>query len=71
MHLHQNLSEHLPTLGVSHDGGKDSRETSFGAFLNVQEDRNRLIAYLKSNNQQVKYLVLNQPFKMRPNVDDP
>ena len=41
----------------------------FEAFPNEEEDRNRLIAFLKSNNMKIKTLVQNQPFLLQPTVD--
>jgi hypothetical protein len=56
-------------LGVAHNsidhGGP------FNTFLNEQSDRDHLISYLKAKNQKISYLILNQPFKLRPTVDDP
>ena len=39
--------------------------------MNEQQDRDRLISYLKQNNYRVKNLIFNQPFKLRPVVDEP
>ena len=62
------FQEKIETVGVAHNG---SQFGGLDKFLNVQEDRDALISYLKHNNMKVKYLVFNQPFKLRPVVDDP
>lgn len=61
------LQTHIPTIGVAFN----AKDSNFECYLNEQSERDRLIAYLKQNNMQVKYLVFNQPFKLRPVVDDP
>ena len=66
--LYRNLSNKIETVGVAHNG---SQFGGLDKFLNLQEDRDALISYLKHNNMSVKYLVFNQPFKLRPVVDDP
>jgi hypothetical protein len=63
------LSQNLKTVGVAHNC--QEHESSVDAFLNEQTDRDRVISYLNQNNYQVKYLIFNQPFKLRPTVDDP
>ena len=59
----------IETVGVAHDGS--DHQGGFSAFLNEQQDRDRLVAFLKQNGMVVKYLIWNQPFKLRPTVDDP
>ena len=51
----------------------DSKDsiTVFEGFPNEQEDRNRLVAYLKSKNCTISTLVQNQPFLLKPRQDDP
>lgn len=68
LNLHKQLSERILTVGVAHNG---SQHGGIDKFVNVQEDRDALISYLKHNNMIIKYLVFNQPFKLRPVVDDP
>lgn len=65
------MQKHIQTIGVAHNASTFQKENTFDAFLNEQLDRDRLIAFLKQNNFQIKYLVFNQPFKLRPVVDDP
>ena len=43
----------------------------FEAFPNEEEDRNRLISFLLENKMQVSTLVQNQPFMLKPTVDQP
>ena len=71
LNLQKQLSAHssLECLSVAHNA--PATESTFQAFLNEQADRDRLIAYLKQNNLQIKNIVFNQPFKLRPVVDDP
>ena len=54
--VHAELNKVLPTVGVAHNGAENG---GFSAFLNEEEDRARLIAYLKANDMHVKYLVIN------------
>jgi len=68
-YLQASLSNRITTISVAHNAA--TSDTTFQAFLNEQQDRDRLISYLKQNNFRVKYLVFNQPFKLRPVVDDP
>jgi hypothetical protein len=68
LNLHKQFSDKMLTVGVAHNG---SQYGGLDKFLNVQEDRDALISYLKHNNMSIKYLVFNQPFKLRPVVDDP
>lgn len=68
MSVHQSLGQKMFTLGMAHNG---SQHGGFDGFPNEQADRERLIAYLKSKDMTVKHLVINQPFRLRPTVDDP
>jgi hypothetical protein len=68
LNLHKQFSARMQTIGVAHNG---SQYGGIDKFLNVQEDRDALISYLKHNNMIIKYLIFNQPFKLRPVVDDP
>lgn len=43
----------------------------FDAFPNDEEDRNRLISFLVSKKMQVSTLVQNQPFMLKPTIDQP
>ena len=68
MSIYKKFAQQIETIGVAHNG---SQHGGLDKFLNVQEDRDALISYLKHNNMKVKYMVFNQPFKLRPVVDDP
>lgn len=56
---------------LKHQQLENDKITAFDGFPNEQEDRNRLIAFLKEKNLKVKTIVQNQPFLLKPTVDDP
>ena len=64
-------------MAVAHDAGRfeakvdPARVSLFEAFPNEEEDRNRLISFLVSNKMQVSSLIQNQPFMLKPRVDQP
>jgi NADP-dependent 3-hydroxy acid dehydrogenase YdfG len=76
------LTQHLSrnthkVIAVSHnadeylDKHKDLQVIPFTAHLNVQEDRNRLIAFLKHEHMKIDKLIHNQPFMLKPTgIDD-
>ena len=64
-------------IAVSHDASRfedkvdPDKVIMFEAFPNEEEDRNRLISFLLQNKMQVSTLVQNQPFMLKPTVDQP
>mmetsp|Transcript_29144 Transcript_29144/g.36155 ORF Transcript_29144/g.36155 Transcript_29144/m.36155 type:complete len:175 (+) Transcript_29144:35-559(+) len=64
-------------VAVAHDAqrfeGKydEDKVSLFDAFANEEEDRARLISFLMSKQMQVATLVQNQPFMLKPTVDEP
>ena len=64
-------------MAVSHDASRfeskfdKERVSLFEAFPNEEQDRNRIVSYLIANDMQVATLVQNQPFMLKPTVDEP
>ena len=64
-------------VAVSHDASRfeskvdKERVSLFEAFPNEEQDRNRIVSYLIANDMQVATLVQNQPFMLKPTVDEP
>ncbi|CDW91507.1 UNKNOWN [Stylonychia lemnae] len=51
---------------INQNNEKTSNIIRFKAHLSEQDDRNRLIAFLKSENMVISRMVNNQPFMIRP-----
>jgi len=64
-------------VAVSHDATRfeskvdKERVSLFEAFPNEEQDRNRIVSYLLANDMQVSTLIQNQPFMLKPTVDEP
>ena len=48
------------------DNGGDENVDYLSVFLNADEDRQKLISYLKDQNMSIGCLVYNQPYMMQP-----
>lgn len=51
------------------DGDTFDKLAFLDGFLNSNEDRQKLISYLKDQNMQIECLVYNQPFMLEPKVN--
>jgi len=78
LHLLDRLAEsNTKVVAVAHDASRfedkvdTGRVSLFEAFPNEEEDRNRIVSFLLSNQMQVATLVQNQPFMLKPRVDEP
>ena len=45
-------------------------DTFFTGFMNSQEDRNRLVAFLQEQNFEISRLIYNQPYMLEPTEKD-
>lgn len=73
--LHRLSESNNKVIAVSHDALRfedkvdKERVSLFDAFPNEEEDRNRIVSFLRSNEMQVSSLIQNQPFFLKPTVD--
>jgi hypothetical protein len=69
--IYSAFTHHCQTVGVAHAVPDGDTSDQFEAYLNEEEERARLIAYLKHHNYRIQFLVYNQPFKLVPTIDEP
>ncbi len=63
-------SSKVIVISAKEEGQAHDNCIAFTAQLNEEGDRNRLIAFLKSENMQIDRLIHNQPFMLTPTPKD-